>query len=240
MILFENTKVTGLEATIRSIRSPMNSVERSDSKFCKTPDDQCCDGFVVGPKDHKLMMTQATNHRNIITVYTEIEAPIYWWGDFEASYKNGVVIGPYSIVEKILKRPLRLFDFSVESLDQETKIYSSLAKNPDNNGAFLETSWNSYDVMMAVTGAINRWRRAFINTSDSDKRDYCWKQILQLLPASFLQKRTLVVNYDILSQIYARERDSKMSEWGDFCDWIETLPYSELILTKEDRKETEE
>ena len=91
--------------------------------------------------------------------------------------------------------------------------------------------------MQGLIGTLNHWRWKFINAADSDEHDYAWQQMIRLIPMSYNQKRTLMVNYDVLSQIYKSQRNRKMSEWRDFCEWIKTLPYAEIILSEKEKKE---
>lgn len=236
MIEFEHTEVVGWEAAIRGMRNPMNSWERSDSQLCKSMDgfEDCRVGvhgscprgdegyfkediFCVGKNDFELMQRLAragTDHRKfmrIIVVYVDVTAPLYWWKEFD-TYKVGTVANSESTMHTISKRDLTLDDFSHDH------IYDDMTTEP-----------SSLKALTFIIDTINRYRRLYkVSNMNGD-----WWQIIQLLPSSFNQRRTLMLNYEVLANIYRARKNHKLVEWREFCHWIESLPYSELITGKE-------
>lgn len=235
MLKIENTEVVGWEAAIRGMRNPMNSWDKSDSRECIIGSCDICDNFTIcnlnresyfiqfweggpvdcefaiGPNDHLLMMklrNSGTDHRKfmrMITVYVDITAPLYWWKEFD-TYKVGTVANSCSTMHKIHTKRFEREDFSIEHLE--------------NCG---EQHWMV--CMDNVISAMNVAREKYLETKD---KKYWW-QIIQLLPTSYNQKRTVMLNYEVLANIYKSRKNHKLDEWCTFCDWIKTLPYSELI-----------
>lgn len=207
MIKIENEEVMGWDHAIRGMRNPKNSWDRSDSEFI--PWD--ITDFEIGENDIKLMTVlrnAGTDHRKymrMITVYLDIIAPLYWWKEFD-TYKVGTVANSCSTMHKIHDKEFTLDDFSYEHLDLTSFI-------------FIET----------LIGGLNENRQKFIETKD---KKYWW-QMIQLLPTSYNQKRTVMLNYEVLANMYKSRKKHKLDEWREFCTWIETLPYSELITGKE-------
>lgn len=276
MIKFENTEVMGWEAAIRGMRNPMNSWEKGDSSPCNYPNDcyyKCnkveCefgDHFYVGPNDQKLMMTlrsSGTDHRKfmrMIVVYTDITAPLYWWKEFD-TYRTGVTPNPMDIemnscstMHKIHAKEFDRGDFSHDHIPLGSDAYSD-AWDIKHSGMFFcvneedEIYWSSEDILDYTIMALNHYRKLYLETKD---KKYWW-QMIQLLPSSYNQKRTVMMNYEVLANIYKSRRNHKLDEWAEtklvgdcpsnmypnkfangFCDWIKTLPYSELI-TGEDK-----
>lgn len=242
MIKLENTEVVGWEAAIRGMRNPMNSWEKSDSYPCIilneiTEENRkyrcagCKNEFVgrpncmvIGPNDHDLMMrlrNAGTDHRKfmrMITVYADITAPLYWWKEFD-TYKVGTVANSCSTMHKIHSKRFEREDFSIEHL--ENCAYPK--EGPNLNG---ETHWMV--CMDNIISSLNVARELFLSTGD---KKYWW-QMIQLLPSSYNQRRTVMLNYEVLANIYKSRRNHKLDEWHTFCDWIEELPYSELITSK--------
>ena len=253
MIKFENTEVLGWTHAIRGCRNPMNSWDRSDSgyiKECSTckyydEDDEVCRGddwsgqpintencyeFKIGPNDLDLMKRLAAGgpvhakYRRMITVYVDITAPLYWWKEFDA-YKVGTVANSCSTMHKIADKEFTLEDFSHERMIHAARI--DLGHTID---------------------ALNFFRRLYLHggmAKDEDgnlcgyekKSKEIWWQMIQLLPSSYNQKRTVMCNYETLTNIYKSRKDHKLDEWKTFCnDWIKNLPYSDLI-TGEDENE---
>lgn len=230
MIKFENTEVVGWEHAIRGMRNPLESWEKSDSydSFRKPrdgeilvdagryADDHC---YILGPNDAKLMMklrNAGTDHRKfmrMITVYVNITAPLYWWKEFD-TYKVGTVVNSCSTMHTIHKKEFTLEDFSYEHILDETFTGEVIPM------VLLE----------ATIKCLNENRAHYLSTKD---KKYWW-QMIQLLPTSYNQKRTVMLNYEVLANIYKSRKDHKLDEWHDFCDWIKTLPYSELIVGKSD------
>ena len=255
MIKFENTEVLGWEHAIRGCRNPMNSWEKSDSKFnLRTWWDgengaqfsEECDGFYIGPNDLDLMKrlrNAGTDHRKfmrMITVYVDITAPLYWWKEFD-TYKVGTVANSCSTMHKIHAKEFTKEDFSHEHLfnndSDPENIFSLLTENGEYTG-FNGTPLNYLQLMCNI---LNYYRNEYLKTKD---KKYWW-QMIQLLPSSYNQKRTVTMNYEVLTNIYKSRRNHKLDEWAEhskeeiikdalngkfgFCDWIKTLPYSELI-----------
>ena len=232
MLKIENFEVMGWEHAIRGMRNPKNSWKKSDSVFCKIPDekcsvcenrytDQCYNGFVIGPNDHSLMMTlrnAGTDHRKfmrMITVYLDITAPLYWWKEFD-TYKVGTVANSCSTMHKIAEKEFTLDDFSCEHLYQET--YDLFRLTVDHLNKVRD---------IYLHGGVLRVGEAPAWFEPKDKE--IWWQMIQLLPTSYNQKRTVMLNYEVLANIYKSRKDHKLDEWHTFCDWIKSLPYSELI-----------
>lgn len=239
MLKIENTEVIGWEAAIRGMRNPMNSWDKSDSRFsllddcgdcthCNLRFDECNEQQ-IGPNDLDLMTrlrNAGTDHRKfmrMITVYLDVTAPLYWWKEFD-TYKVGTVANSCSTMHKIADKEFTLEDFSCEHLYAEDEIdgmyYSTTA----------EEEFTSTDVLKVVIESLNNYRKMYLATKD--KKD--WWQMIQLLPSSYNQRRTVMLNYEVLANIYKSRKDHKLDEWHTFCDWIESLPYSELIIGKTD------
>ncbi|MEE1369686.1 MAG: hypothetical protein UF405_04970 [Acutalibacteraceae bacterium] len=227
MIKFENTEVMGWEAAIRGMRNPMNSWEKSDSGW--SPDwpidnyifidtDIDIDNYLelaIGPNDQKLMTAlrnAGTDHRKfmrMITVYADITAPLYWWKEFD-TYKVGTVANSCSTMHKIAEKEFTLEDFSCEH---------------------LENFWLVH--LKETIKLLNEARDAYHWCNTDAKKEWWW-QMIQLLPSSYNQKRTVMLNYEVLANIYKSRNNHKLDEWSvGFMDWIKSLPYSELITGKE-------
>ena len=235
MIKLENTEVIGWEAASRGMRNPMNSWEKSDSNFEDVFEDPenlhtyYMKNAEIGPNDFNLMKrlrNAGTDHRKfmrMITVYLDVTAPLYWWKEFD-TYKVGTVANSCSTMHKIHAKEFTLEDFSCEHLYAEDEIdgmyYSTTA----------EEEFTSTDVLKVVIESLNNYRKMYLATKD--KKD--WWQMIQLLPSSYNQRRTVMLNYEVLANIYKSRRNHKLDEWHTFCDWIESLPYSELITGKTD------
>ena len=264
MIKFENTEVMGWEHAIRGMRNPMNSWEKSDSGLgcdeypqytcahCGAYDDAYsdCPGtqqYKIGPKDLDLMKrlrNAGTDHRKfmrMITVYVDITAPLYWWKEFD-TYKVGTVANSCSTMHKIHAREFTMEDFSCEHLIRNYE-QDCLIDEYEYDGPL-----NSLDILNGIINMLNKARDLYLETKD---KRYWW-QMIQLLPSSYNQKRTVMINYEVLANIYKSRKDHKLDEWAEtklvgdhpnsmypnkftngFCDWIKTLPYSELITGEE-------
>lgn len=238
MIKLENTDVMGWEAAIRGMRNPMNSWEKSDSGWkVNYPEDAirvATDGeeyydLVIGPNDQKLMLNLAkagsvdAKFRRMIIVSVDITAPLYWWKEFD-TYKVGTVANSCSTMHKIHAKEFTLEDFSCEHL--------SLAKERMPIGSGNDDSYyldSSKEILLNVICGLNCYRNLFLKTKD---KGYWW-QMIQLLPSSYNQRRTVMLNYEVLAGIYPKRKDHKLDEWHTFCDWIESLPYSEIITLEE-------
>ena len=227
MLKIEKTEVVGWEAAIRGMRNPLNSWEKSDSAIVNEGGLESSDiivekngneYFVVGEKDQKLatgLRNAGTDHRKfmrMLIVYLDITAPLYWWKEFD-TYKVGTVANSCSTMHKIADKEFTLEDFSCEHLDIRTrKIVEDIIK------------------------ALNDYRNLYVNYNADDfeikgcpsKKDVWW-QMIQLLPSSYNQKRTVMLSYEVLANMYKSRKNHKLDEWHTFCDWIEGMPYSELI-----------
>ncbi len=241
MIIIEEPKVYGLEATVRGMRNPMNSWDKSDSSFCKVPDelcsvcedrhtDRCYEGFVLGQKDHDLMLRLAKagpvdgKFRRMITITVDITAPLYWWKEFD-TYKVGTVANSCSTMHKIHAKEFGLDDFSHEHLIDYDFYLCAEVDGPVLNEA-PHVFCGGVQHLNLTINVLNYYRKKFLETKD---KKYWW-QMIQLLPSSYNQKRTILLNYEVLSNIYKHRKNHKLDEWRHFCEWIETLPYSDVIL----------
>lgn len=262
MIKFENTKVVGWEDAIRGMRNPMNSWEKGDSFFvrdifCDNPSEMeladFCGGIapLIGENDLDLMRrlrNAGTDHRKfmrMIIVYVDITAPLYWWKEFD-TYKVGTVANSCSTMHKIHAKEFTLEDFSREHLIDSFGEIWDIAAGDERRSTPL-------DILYTVINALNIYREKYIETKD---KKYWW-QMIQLLPSSYNQKRTVVMNYEVLANIYKSRRNHKLDEWSEnhvsndvlkvegrepvvylsFCDWIKTLPYCELITGGEENND---
>ena len=244
MIKIENVDVVGWEHAIRGMRNPKNSWDRSDSDYgceivtgshelcreCDNAIDVCenmvcnCGNsqeYVLGPNDHKLMMSLAyggpvhSKYRRMIAVYLDITAPLYWWKEFD-TYRVGVEKNSCSTMHKIAEKEFTFDDFSCEHLTSR-----------------MGESFESMDLMGIVISHLEANRKLYLAANDSDEAKRYWWQMIQLLPSSYNQKRTVMLNYEVLHNIYISRKSHKLDEWRDFCKWIESLPYSELITGHE-------
>ena len=257
MIKFENTQVVGFEPAIRGMRNPHNSWDKSDSIY--DPDIQCQmaqSPVILGPNDLKLMeslVRAGTDHRKfmrMIEVYVDITAPLYWWKEFD-TYKVGTVANSCSTMHKIAEKEFTLDDFSHEHiisnwidnnvegfvsfgdvLNFEPKVGWPHGKEYNLNGGVL---FSPKDILSLTIHSLNSCRQAFLTTKDKK----FWWQMIQLLPSSYNQKRTVMLNYEVLANIYKSRKDHKLDEWRvGFMNWIEfCLPYSELIKQDWDNRE---
>ena len=233
MIKFEHTEVVGWEHAIRGMRNPKNSWEKSDSDFHREPinyfdenDMPCTDlrSFVLGPNDHDLMTrlrNAGTDHRKfmrMIVVYVDITAPLYWWKEFD-TYKVGTVANSCSTMHKIAAKEFTLEDFSCEHLNDDCLACNVVS---GDHSDYL----TSLDILKYTIESLNYWRRRYLSTKNKDD----WWQMIQLLPSSYNQKRTVMLNYEVLANIYKSRKNHKLDEWSvRFIQWIESLPYSEII-----------
>lgn len=232
MIKIENVDVQGFEPALRGMRNPKKSWDKSDSDWCDRYEKPTCDkcsyyivydedgcGFcgadeydrfyVIGKKDHELTMklvkagSEHAKFRRMIGVWFDITAPRYFWTEFD-TYKVGTVSNSESTMHTIHKKPFELDDFSHEKLEGRTQLTFALE---------------------GTIKVLNKLREDYLKTNDKD----CWYQMIQLLPQSYNQKRTVFLNYEVLANMYRQRKNHKLDEWRDFCKWIKTLPYSEFI-----------
>lgn len=267
MIKIDNVVLPSGEQWMRIIqgtRNPKNSWDRSDSDYRRILCDRCdnclsyqleqwedCDncevdieckthdGFMIGPNDHKLMMSLAAGgpvhakYRRMITVYLDITAPLYWWKEYD-TYKVGTVANSCSTMHKIHEKKFTREDFSYEHLispDDRCDIDCSI-KIPH------EAPYYPIDILDLTIQALNLYRDKYLEAKTKPMKEESkraevmktyWCQMIQLLPSSYNQKRTIMLNYEVLHNIYISRKNHKLDEWRDFCKWIESLPYSELI-----------
>lgn len=215
MIEIENIEVVGWEAAIRGMRNPLNSWDKSDSKFTSEGDnggtDCNCwcplDTPELGTNDLDLMKRLASadsvhaKYRRMITVYMDVVAPLYWWKEFD-TYKVGTVANSCSTMHKIHAKEFTMDDFSYEHLIEANK-----------------------HLLRDIIGRLNICRNCYLENKEKD----WWWQLIQMLPSSYNQKRTIMLNYEVLANMYKSRKNHKLDEWHTFCDWIKDLPYSFLI-----------
>lgn len=221
MIEFEKFQIFGLEPTIRGVRNPMNSWEKSDSEWTEDEDlhDQV---YIVGPNDRKLMQSlrdSGPDHgkfMRMIQVYVDITAPLYWWKQFD-QYKIGVTTNSCSTMHKIHAKEFYISDFSTEHLYYEglNHLYDTI------------DMLNMYRDVYLNGGKLIVIDDIYEEFEPKDKE--VWWQMIQLLPSSYNQKRTVNLNYEVLHDIYHARKNHKLDEWHAFCHMIENLPMSELI-----------
>lgn len=233
MIKLENVVLASpeqMEFIIEGMRNPMNSWDKSDSRtcaygwdceFCRN-DSKLCKKFYLGLDDEKLMQklsNAGTDHRKfmrMMPVYVRITAPLYWWKEFD-TYKVGTVANSCSTMHKIQAKEFTLEDFSTEHLaDPSLRVLNNVLYELNAfRGRYLD-----YDELSNTTK----------KKLNYDKKDIWW-QMIQLLPSSYNQTRNVMMNYEVLANIYKSRSGHKLDEWREFCRWIETLPYSELIMS---------
>lgn len=241
MIKIENCQVIGWESALRGMRNPKNSWERSDSGYCRGHSDLCntciysprdnkaclmaleCRGkhFVIGEKDLELALKLCKNgpvhakFRRMIVAYMDITAPLYFWKEFD-TYKVGTVANSCSTMHKIQDKKFDITDFSCEHLKDRSLF-----------------------LLRDVIQELNLWREIYINgyppesgceAIEPEKKEVWW-QMIQLLPSSYNQKRTIMLSYEVLANMYMWRKKHKLDEWREFAEYIEHLPYSEIITT---------
>ena len=237
MIKIEHVETLGWEAAIRGMRNPMNSWEKSDSEWhligapgtnqAVANDKYLREKYCIGNNDLDLMKrlcNAGTDHRKfmrMITVYMDITSPLYWWKEFD-TYKVGTVANSCSTMHKIADKEFTLEDFSCEKLiTREQPLVEGVDAVEPPNAVWL---------MNRTIQTLNQYRNLYLQTKD---KKYWW-QMIQLLPSSYNQRRTVMLNYEVLANMYKSRRNHKLDEWVDFCAEIERLPHSELITKKED------
>ena len=242
MIEITNTEIVGWEHAIRGMRNPMNSWEKSDSGYClkEMPCRSCNEDrnkckehidngdFIIGPNDLDLMRRLAKGgpddrkFMRMIVVYCDILAPLYLFKELD-TYRVGVEKNSCSTMHKIHAKEFVWEDFSDEHLDDERNVLENC--NEYQLGDHYWPKYTARDILNLTIYALNYYRDLYLKTKD---KKYWW-QMIQLLPTSYNQKRTLMLNYEVLCNIYHARKNHKLDEWHTFCDWIEGLPYSELI-----------
>ncbi|MCD8158576.1 MAG: hypothetical protein LUD77_06720 [Clostridiales bacterium] len=224
MIDIKQTKICGIIEAIRGMRNPMNSWDKIDTVENENH-------INIGENDYALMMKLSKagsvhgKFKRMIIVYADITAPLYWWKEYD-TYKVGTVANSCSTMHKIADKEFTVEDFSREHL---SGITTSLWINADGTAYYT----SPYDFLQIICSVLNNYRDKFIKTKN---KDYWW-QTIQLLPSSYNQKRTVMLNYEVLTNIYIYRKDHKLDEWRDFCKWIEDLPLSELITGKDETNE---
>ena len=230
MIKIECADVYGFEPAIRGMRSPYESWSKSDSEFVEHDHaDVYYLGVHIGPNDHDLMMKLASGgpvhakYRRMITVYCDITAPLYWWKEFD-TYKVGTVANSCSTMHKIHGKEFTLDDFSHEHLNK-TRGIRQLED--------IIIDLNFWRDIYVCGGCVDNYdgTETIYHPKDKD----AWWQMIQLLPSSYNQRRTVMLNYEVLAGIYPMRKDHKLDEWREFCRWIEGLPYSEIITGMEEK-----
>ena len=247
MLKIEHTEVLGWSAAIRGMRNPKNSWEKSDSQTCTNcngclPGQECeryKNGTFIGQNDLDLMTrlrNAGTDHRKfmrMITVYFDITAPLYFWKEFD-TYKVGTVANSCSTMHKIADKEFTLEDFSHEhlkSFDWDLSMNNSVDLCIDESGLHDgSVLYSPFGILNLTIKSLNTCRKKYLETKD---KKYWW-QMIQLLPSSYNQKRTVMLNYEVLANMYKSRRNHKLDEWHTFCEWIESLPYSELITGRGD------
>lgn len=230
MLKLEHTEVFGWEATIRGMRNPMNSWNKSDSGWGFVPSQTCpaCDryecGYIIGENDLKLMksLSKAGNDHakflRMINVTVDITAPLYWWKEYD-TYKVGTVANSCSTMHKIADKEFTLEDFSCEHLTVESITFG----------------------LEPVIDILNKNRELYIQWENAgEEKTNLWWQMIQLLPSSYNQKRTVQLNYQVLKQMYFARKDHKLDEWHILCDWMLTLPYFKEVCVDTNIKEDDE
>lgn len=233
MIDITNTKIFGYEAAIRGMRNPMNSWDKSDSgcgcshEYEIFGNCDLCDKY-IGKQDYNLMLKLSkagTDHAKFmryINVTLDINAPLYWWKEFD-TYKVGTVANSCSTMHKIHEKEFTIDDFSCEHLSH-TILEACIG--------------SSYGLLIHTIDMLNKLRNLYLETKSKPMKEESkraelmkkyWWQMIQLLPSSYNQKRTIQLNYQVLKNIYHARKTHKLDEWVEFCHWIESLPYSELI-----------
>lgn len=235
MLKISNLEVYGWEAAIRGMRNPMNSWDKSDTEYNTVISGIGANPVEVGPNDLNLMkrlLNAGNDHSKfmrMITVYVDITAPLYWWKEFD-TYKVGTVANSCSTMHKIADKEFTLEDFSCEHLnckDYHREWIESAVVDEDET-SLHKVFATPLDILKFTIEMLNSYRNAYLESNDKDN----WWQMIQLLPSSYNQKRTVQLNYAVLRNIYHSRRNHKLDEWHTFCDFIKTLPYSELITWK--------
>lgn len=240
MLKISNFEVMGWEHAIRGMRNPMNSWEKSDSGYeCidySPSEDRDIYGYAIGPNDLDLMKrlrNAGTDHRKfmrMIVVYVDLTAPLYWWKEFD-TYKVGTVANSCSTMHNIAAKEFMLEDFGHEHLIDYDLYSCDEVDGPVINGA-PHVGCGGVQLLNLTINVLNYYRNKYLETKD---KKYWW-QIIQLLPSSYNQKRTVMLNYEVLANIHKGRRNHKLDEWHTFCNWIEELPYSELITGYEENE----
>ncbi len=242
MIKLENVVLPSPEQmkfVIEGMRNPMNSWEKGDSEFLGVEADETLlgDWFQIGPNDLSLMkkLSQAgADHRKFLrmmSVYVRITAPLYWWKEFD-TYKVGTVANSCSTMHKITEKEFTLDDFSTEHL-----LTGWDGKDKNGEPIIVPGPLEDFEIIIDMLNAI---RDAYFEIKPNETMPYrqerrkkLWYNLIQLLPSSYNQTRNIMLNYEVLANIYHSRKNHKLDEWVEFCEWIENLPYSELVTGKD-------
>ena len=242
MLKIEKTDIHGWESAIRGARNSFNSWDKSDSEYLscfeanaenRTRHTVCKDSwkiqsgvYHVGDADLALMKKLAkagpshAKYRRFITVTMDVTGPLYWWKEMD-TYKVGTVGNSCSTMHKIADKEFTEEDFSFDHIIDEVTNSQCYT--------YRDTEWDAGDVTDLLIGILNHYRDLYLETKD---KKYWW-QMIQLLPRSYNQRRTIMLNYEVLANIYKSRRNHKLDEWRTFCEWIEGLPMSEIITGEE-------
>lgn len=242
MIKIEKTRIYGFEPAIRGMRNPMNSWDRSDSddncegkqcSGCPYETVRCENAYLLGEKDLNLAIKLSkagrdhAKFRRMIVVYADITAPLYWWKEFD-TYKVGTMANSCSTMHTIHTKEFTLDDFSHEHLISDPTLEKEIEVSISDYEGY---KWFAPKEIVEnwVIPMLNKCREKFLRTNNK----LYWWQMIQLLPSSYNQKRTVMLNYEVLSNIYHARKNHKLDEWRSLCDWINTLPYSKLITLED-------
>lgn len=228
MITITNTHTWGFEGAVRGMRNPLNSWDKIDSGWGIDGEDE--DVFVLGDNDKALMKklrNSGPDHgkfMRMIHVQADICAPLYWWKEYD-TYKVGTVANSCSTMHKIAAKEFTEEDFSCDKLEEDLACVQFVDQESGAGVAF-----SSKQILEMTIFALNFYRGRYNETKD---KSYWW-QMIQLLPSSYNQLRTVDLNYEVLKNIYHARKDHKLDEWHAFCDWVKELPYSRLIVGDEE------
>ena len=212
MITIEYVDTYGWDAAIRGMRNSYNSWEESDSDYYEG-------NIVLGQKDYSLMMrlvssgnTSETKFRRFITVYFDVVAPFYWWKQFD-TYKVGTVSNSCSTMHTLMNRPIDTADISYDISESNPQVAKATS-----------------ELVRIMIKYLNNRMNFFRASGDQE----CWREVIQLLPSGYNQRRTICTNYEVLAKIYKERKNHKLTEWHTFCEWIESLPWSDIIIGRKD------
>lgn len=220
---FENTQIFNFAGAIRGMRNPMNSWDKSDSYYGNNEID--LESYVIGKNDLELMqklIKAGSEHRKFmrqILVSVDITAPLYWWKEFD-TYKVGTVSNSTSTMHKLASTPITIDCFEMDDFDDVELWECSYDFSKEKVGLKWE---NLIETLEFIRQRYN---------ATKDKR--YWKELIRLLPESWLQKRTITMNYENILNMYRQRKNHKLTEWSkSFCDWVKTLPYAEELICLE-------
>lgn len=231
MIKIDRARVVGIDWAVYANRNAFRSWDKSDSTY----DNILHENYILGEADHEMLMKQAkgghshAKYRRFIVVYADITAPLYWWKQFD-TYKVGTVGLSESTMHNVCDKVFEKDDFSHEHLS------TFLDRHYSVTNTLHEREYDFNITLNRLIFDLNKAREMYLRYKEAGEADIAksiWWQIIQLLPDSYNQHRTLMLNYEVLSAIYKDRRGHKLDEWKEFCAWIESLPYSELITLKE-------